>query len=114
LGGEACLFWQSVIEQNRELLGFQRMQRRVRRLGPPVKAPFRETFQAKPEALAIVYEQFERRAGTITEDEKRAGERVLIEACFAERNERINPLAKVNGLVGEQDVELRDKLNHQC
>ena len=66
-----------------------------------MKAPFRETFQAKPEALAIVYEQFERRAGTITEDEKRAGERVLVEACFAKRDERINPFAKVDRLVSE-------------
>ena len=54
LSGEARLLWQSVVEQYRELLGFQRMQRRVRRLGPPVKASFRETFQAKPESLAVV------------------------------------------------------------
>lgn len=29
LFGEACLFRQSIVEQDRELLGFQRMQRRV-------------------------------------------------------------------------------------
>jgi hypothetical protein len=78
-----------------------------------VKAPFQETFQAQPVALAVINEQFERRAGTITEDEKRTREGVLIEAGFAEGNERINPLAKVDGLVSEQDVELRDELDHR-
>jgi hypothetical protein len=78
LGGEARLLGQSIVEQDRELLGFQRMQRRVRRLGPPMKTSFRETFQAKPVSLAVINEQFERRAGTIAENEERAGERVLI------------------------------------
>jgi len=78
-----------------------------------VKVPFRETFQAKPEALTIVDKEFERRAGTISEDEERAGERVLIEAGSTEGDERINPLAKVDGFVGEQNVELRDELNHR-
>jgi hypothetical protein len=45
--------------------------------------------------------------------EKRARERVLVEACFAERDERVDPLAKVDGFVGEQDVELRDQLDHR-
>jgi hypothetical protein len=83
------------------LLGFQWVEWRVLIFGPPANAAFRETFQAKPVSLAIVNKEFERRAGTITEDEKSARERVLIEACFAEGDERINPLAKVDGLVGE-------------
>ena len=58
-----------------------------------MKATFRETFQAKPEALAIIDKEFERRAGAISENEERAGERVLIEACFAERDKRVDPLA---------------------
>src|SRR5262245_35933324 len=89
------------------------MQRGVRRLRPPVKAPFRETFQAKPVALAVVNKQFECCAGAIAEDEERAGERILIESIFAEGDERIDPLAKVDGLVSEQDIELRDNLNHR-
>src|SRR5262245_1638818 len=89
------------------------MQRRVRRLWPPMKAAFRETFQAEPISLAIIDEQFECRAGAIPEDEEGSGDRVLIEACFAEGDERINPLAKIDGLVSEQDVELRDNLNHR-
>jgi hypothetical protein len=32
----------------------------------------------KPVSLAVINEQFERRAGTIAENEERAGERVLI------------------------------------
>ena len=113
LRGEARLFRESIIEQDRELLGFQRMQWRARRLRPPVKATFQETFQAEPISLAIVNEQFERRAGAIPEDEESSGDRVLIEACFAEGDERINPLAKVDGLVSEQDAELWDDLNHR-
>ena len=110
LRGEARLFRESIIEQDRELLGFQRMQWRARRLRPPVKATFQETFQAEPISLAIVNEQFERRAGAIPEDEESSGDRVLIEACFAEGNERANPLAKIDGFVSEQDPELRNEL----
>ena len=73
----------------------------------------RETFQAEPVSLAVVNKQLERRAGAILEDEEISGERVLIESGFAEGDERINPLAKVDELVSEQDVELRDELNHR-
>jgi hypothetical protein len=66
-----------------------------------MKATFRETFQAKPVSLAVVYEQLERRAGAIPEDEESSRDRVLIEACFAEGDERINPLANVDGFVSE-------------
>ena len=78
-----------------------------------MKATFRETFQAKPIALAIVNEQLKRRAGTITEDEERSGERILIESGFAERDERVDAFAKIDWLVGEQDIELGDELNHR-
>jgi hypothetical protein len=57
-----------------------------------VKASLRETFQAKPVALAVINEQFECRAGAIPEDEQSSGKRILIEAGFAEGDERINPL----------------------
>jgi hypothetical protein len=56
-----------------------------------MKATFRETFQAEPISLAIINEQFERCAGAIPEDEESSGDRILIEACFAEGDERINP-----------------------
>jgi len=52
-----------------------------------MKATFRETFQAEPVSLAVVNEQLERRAGAIPEDEESSGDRVLIEACFAEGDE---------------------------
>ena len=66
-----------------------------------MKATFRETFQAEPISLTVVNEQLERRAGAIPEDEESSRDRVLIEACFAEGDERINPLAKVDGFVSE-------------
>lgn len=33
--------------------------------------------------------------------------------CLAESDERVNAFAEVDGLVSEQDVELRDELNHR-
>ena len=77
-----------------------------------MNASFRETFQAKPVSLAVINEQFESRAGAILENEESPRERVLIKSSFTERDERINSLAKVDRLVSEQDVELRDELNH--
>lgn len=97
----------------RESLGLRRTERCVGRLRPPMKALFRETFQAKPESLAVVDGQFERRAGAIAKGEERAGEGILIEAGLAKRDERVNSFAKVDGLVSEQDAESRDKLDHR-
>jgi hypothetical protein len=42
LGGEARLLGQSIVEQDRELLGFQWMERRVLIFGPPANATLRK------------------------------------------------------------------------
>lgn len=78
-----------------------------------MKAPLRETFEAKPKPLAVVNKQLEGCAGAIAKDEERAGEGVLIEAGFAKRNERVNALAEIDGIVSEQNFELRDELDHR-
>ena len=78
-----------------------------------MKASLREAFEAKPESLAVVDEEFESRAGSVAEDEQRAGEGILIEARFAEGDERVNAFAEVDRLISEQDFELRDELNHR-
>ncbi len=78
-----------------------------------MKTALRESFETKPESLAVVDEQFERRAGAIAKNEECAGERVLIERAFAQGDERINALAEIDGLVSEQDLELWDKLDHR-
>lgn len=78
-----------------------------------MKTPLGETFEAKPESLAVVNEEFESRAGTIAKDEQRAGEWVLIETRLAKGDERVNAFAEIYRLVSEQDFELRDELNHR-
>lgn len=92
---------QSVIKQDRQLLCLQRMERCAHRLGPPAKFALREAAEAKPKPVAIVNEQFERRAGAIAENEERAGKRIFIQPRLAKGGERINPLAEVHWLAGE-------------
>jgi hypothetical protein len=67
----------------------------------------------KPKALAIVDEQLERRAAPIAEDKQRAGEGIVRELCFAQRHQGVNPLAEIKRLVSEQNLELRDELEHR-
>jgi hypothetical protein len=78
-----------------------------------MQASLRESLEAKPEPLSVVNEEFERRAGAIAKDKEGAGEGVLSEGAFAKRDKRINPLAKIDGLVSEQNVELWNELNHR-
>lgn len=78
-----------------------------------MKAPLRESLEAKPKPLAVVNEQFEGGARPIAKNEERAGEGVLVEWAFAKCDERINALAEIDGLIGEQNLELWDELNHR-
>jgi len=57
--GEACRIGMPVHQQHRELVGGQRMQRRTRSLRPPREMPAREPFEAQPEALSVVDQQFD-------------------------------------------------------
>ncbi len=93
-------------------MGGQRMQRRTRRLRPPREVPFRETFEAQPEALSVVDQQFEGGRAPVAKQKDGAGERVTVEAVEAQRGERINTFAKIHWLIGEHDGELWRELNH--
>jgi len=46
------------------------------------------------------------------EDEERAGQRVFVKLIPAKRGERIDAFAEVDRLASEQNLELRDELNH--
>ena len=46
----------------------------------------RQTLVAEPETLAIITQDFDRGAASITEDKDRAGERILPERIVAEPN----------------------------
>jgi len=76
-----------VIKQDRELPGFQRVERRVGGLGPPLQAALGEALEAKPEACPVIDQQFERRAGAVSENEQGAREGVLFERPFAQGEE---------------------------
>jgi len=78
-----------------------------------MKTALGESLETEPESLAIVDEEFERRAGSIAKDKERTGERVLVEGAFAKRDERINALAEIDGMVSEQNLELWDELDHR-
>lgn len=107
------MLWQSVIEQNRELLGFQWVERRVLIFGPPANATLRKPAGEEIEADAVVTQHFESRAAAISEDIKRAGERIFRQLAFAKRGKPINAVTEVDRLAGEEDPELRDELDHR-
>lgn len=88
------------------------MQRCVRGARPPTKPALGEAAETEPETLAIINEQFERRAQAVAKNKEGAGERVFCQLGLAQGDERINALAEVNRLASEQDSELRNELNH--
>lgn len=111
-GRELRLLGQAVIKKNGELLGLERVQRRVLSLRPPANAALGKPARDQPETKAVIAEKFERRAAPIAKDEEGAGEGVFRQFFLAERCQAINAIAEVNWLAGEQDPKLRDKLDH--
>ncbi len=101
-----------VHQQHRELVGGQRMQRCTGSLRPPRQPPAREAFEAQPEALPIIDQQFEGGASSVAKQEDRSGERVTVEAVAAESGEGINAFAEIHRLISEHDLKLWRELNH--
>src|SRR5215510_12008363 len=83
LGGEARLLGQSVVEQNRELLGFQWVERRVLIFGPPANATLRKPAGEQIEADAVVTQHFEGRAAAISKYKEGPRERIFRQLAFA-------------------------------
>ena len=69
--------------------------------------------KAAPGDDAVVAQHFESRAAAISEDIKRAGERIFRQLAFANRGKPINAVTEIDRLAGEEDPELRDELNHR-
>lgn len=111
--GEVGAIRQAVIDQHSQFLCLERVEKIVRVRPPPNGSP-RKTAQAQPIASAVVGEEFEGRAGAIAKDKHNARERVLIELPFAQGGERIDAFSEVNRLAGEQNLELRNDLNHRA
>ena len=83
-------------------------------LGPPGEAPLGETLRTEPEALAVIAQELERRAGAIAEDEERATERLLQEHTATHGCQAIDAFAEIDRLGRQQDPRLRAELEHQA
>lgn len=106
------MFGQTVIKQDGELLGLERLQRGVCLSWPPAQTALRQPADDQVEAEAVVAEQFQSCSAAIAKDEESAGERIFVEMVFAQRCQAIDTFAKVNGLACEQDAKLWDELDH--
>jgi len=62
--------------------------------------------------LAIVGQEFERRAGAVAEDVDGAAQRVLGQGLATERGEAIDAFAAIDGLHGKKDATLGRELQH--
>jgi hypothetical protein len=80
---------------------------------PPVEAALREAFGAKPKALPIISQEFERGAGAVAKDVDGAAQRIFAQGLAAQRGQPIYPLPKAHGLYGENHTTLGRELEHQ-
>ena len=108
-----CPLRMAMVEQDGEFRRRQRMQWREGGGRPPADASARETLETQPVASAIIDEQLESGAASVTENEESTRERVLQEAFLADRGERVDALAEIDGLNGDKDFQLRHELNHR-
>jgi len=94
-------------------MGLQRTSRRVP--GRPVhELPGRESFLAEPKALAVVQQDFDRRALAVAENESTAGHGIFLELLSADGCQAVDPFAEVHWLRGHQDAHGRAGLDHDA
>ena len=67
---------------------------------------------AQPKSLAVVNQQFQGRARTIAEHEKRPEEWVYLKLLPAHASQRIDSFPEIDGLVGDEHLQLGNDLNH--
>jgi hypothetical protein len=82
------------------------------RQGWGVKPALREAFGAEPKALAIIGQEFQRRAGAVAKDVDRAAQRIVPQRLPTQGREAIDPLAEIDGVHGQKDATLGSKLQH--
>src|SRR5262245_4668054 len=83
-------------------------------LRPPGEAALGQPLCAQPKSLPVVHQDFERRAGTIAEDEDRTTERLLQQRAATHGRQAIDAFAEIDGLRRQQDPRLRTELEHQA
>ena len=74
--------------------------------GPPAEAPLRESLHHDPVPLAVIEQEFKRRARTIAKDIDGALKRVIAKGLAAHCSEPIDTLAEIDGLGGHKDAAL--------
>src|SRR5262252_10386950 len=92
--------------QHLRLIRFQRLGRPLR-FWPPNKLPLRKPLLRQPVSLAIVREQADGCSATATEHEHTTRKGILGEFFLAQTRERIDALASIDRLNGDQDAHLR-------
>jgi len=60
--------------------------------------------------LAIVGQEFQRRAGAVTEDVDRAAQGIVAQRLATERRKAVNPFPEIDGSQGEKDATLGREL----
>src|SRR5438105_2082465 len=99
-------------EQHRQLMRSQALGAACRSRGPPREAALGKPLVTKPESLAIVGEQLQRRPFAIAEHEHRTDEWILTKGFLAKPRQAINASAKIGRLDSHQDLHLRRNLKH--
>lgn len=72
----------------------------------------RKPADAQPKSMPVEAKDFQSRAAAIAEDEDGPRCGVLLKFLAAKRDQRVDSFAEIDGLAGEQDRELRQKLDH--
>src|SRR5215212_3222781 len=84
----------------------------VRAIGPPRKAPLRESLHHHPVALAVIQQEFQRRTRTVAEDVDGALQGVGAKALSTHGPEAIDTVAEIDGFCGHKDAAVRGELEH--
>jgi hypothetical protein len=71
-----------------------------------------EAFGAEPKALAIVGQEFERRAGAVAKDVDGAAQWIVAQCLATQGREAVYPLPEINRMYGQTDATLGRKLEH--
>src|SRR5215471_20498962 len=78
-----------------------------------MKAPLREPLHHHPVALAVIQQEFQRRARTVAADIDGALQGVIAEALATHGPEAIDAFAEIDGFSGHKDAAVRGELEHE-
>ena len=79
---------------------------------PPAKPPAGKPLVAKPESLAVVDQDLNRRRLSVAEHEDPTTERIVVEHLLAEPGQAVDPLTEIGRLDGHHHAHLRRDLDH--